>query len=153
MPRPAPRPELAEARRQGLHSIREAAALTGVSARMIRHYETVGLIPPAGRSFANYRLYQDADLHRLRFIQRARRLGFPMTQIGTLLGLWNDASRTSREVKALAMDHADALSERIREMETMRQSLLDLARQCQGDLRPECPILADLAGTATTMGR
>ena len=146
MPRSAPRPELAEARQQGLHSISEAAARTGVSAKMIRHYEAIGLIPPADRSFANYRLYRDTDLHRLRFIRRARGLGFAMPQIEALLGLWRDADRSSREVKALALGHADVLTARICEMEAMRQTLLELARHCHGDQRPECPILADLAG-------
>jgi MerR family copper efflux transcriptional regulator len=144
--RAASRPELADAKRAGLHDIGAAAAATGVSAKMIRHYESIGLIPPASRTFANYRVYGDADLHRLRFIRRARALGFPMKQIGTLLGLWNDASRPSAEVKRLAQAHADALGARIAEMEAMRRTLLDLATKCRGNARPECPILDDLAG-------
>lgn len=142
----APRPELADARRQGLHNIGEAAAATGVSAKMIRHYEASGLIPPANRSFANYRLYADADLHRLRFIKRARSLGFSMKQIEALLGLWHDQGRSSAEVKALARAHAQALAGKIAEMQAMQRTLEDLAAHCHGDTRPECPILDDLAG-------
>lgn len=140
-----PRPELADARRQGLHNIGEAAAATGVSAKMIRHYEASGLIPPANRSFANYRLYADADLHRLRFIKRARSLGFSMKQIEALLGLWHDQGRSSGEVKALARAHAQALAGKIAEMQAMQRTLEDLAAHCHGDNRPECPILDDLA--------
>ena len=145
MARPAPRPELADARRDGLHEIGAAAAATGVSAKMIRHYESIGLIPPANRTFANYRLYADADLHRLRFIKRARTLGFPMKQIATLLALWNDRSRASAEVKKLAQQHAADLGARIAEMEAMRRTLLELSRKCHGNARPDCPILDDLA--------
>ncbi len=146
MPRPAIRPELSEAREQGFHNIGEAAALTGVSAKMIRHYESIGLVPPASRTFANYRLYNDADLHRLRFIKRARNLGFSMKQIEQLLGLWSDPGRSSAEVKRLAQAHVDELETRIREMQAMQRSLQALARHCHGDHRPDCPILDDLAG-------
>ena len=106
MPRQTPRPELADAKHQGFHNIGEAAGLTGVSAKMIRHYEGIGLIPAANRTFANYRLYNDADLHRLRFIKRARNLGFSMKQIETLLELWNNPKRASAQVKTLARAHA-----------------------------------------------
>ena len=140
------RPELSDARAQGFHNIGEAAAATGVSAKMIRHYEGIGLIPPASRTFAGYRLYADADLHRLRFIKRARGLGFSMKQIETLLALWNDQGRASAEVKKLAQAHADELGARIEEMQAMQRTLLDLARHCRGNQRPECPILDDLAG-------
>jgi len=141
-----PRPELADARRQGLHNIGEASALSGVSAKMIRHYESIGLIPPPARSFANYRLYRDADVHRLRFIRRARDLGFPMKQIETLLALWGDPQRSSAEVKRVALEHVGELSERIRQMQAMQRTLEHLAHCCQGDDRPDCPILDDLAG-------
>ncbi|HLT05327.1 MAG TPA: Cu(I)-responsive transcriptional regulator [Pseudomonas sp.] len=141
-----PRPELADARRQGLHNIGEASALSGVSAKMIRHYESIGLIPPPARSFANYRLYHDADVHRLRFIRRARDLGFPMKQIETLLALWGDPQRSSAEVKRVALEHVGELSERIRQMQAMQRTLEHLAHCCQGDDRPDCPILDDLAG-------
>jgi len=147
MPRSAsaPRPELAEARQQGLHNIGEAAALSGVSAKMIRHYESIGLLAPAARTFAGYRLYPDNDVHRLRFIKRARLLGFPIKQIEILLGLWDNRTRASSEVKKLARAHADDLGRKIEEMQAMQQTLLDLARRCHGDDRPECPILEDLA--------
>ena len=106
MARNTPRPELAQAREQGFHNIGEAAAATGVSAKMIREYEHRGLIPPAARTFAGYRLYNDADLHRLRFIRRARNLGFRLQQVEVLVGLWNDRARSSADVKALALQHA-----------------------------------------------
>lgn len=146
MARHAIRPELSEAKEQGLHNIGEASALSGVSAKMIRHYEAIGLIPPASRTFANYRLYNDADVHRLRFIRRARNLGFPMKQIEVLLGLWGDPNRSSAEVKRLAQGHSDELAARIAEMQAMQRTLQSLAAHCHGDHRPECPILDDLAG-------
>ena len=148
MPRTIPRPELADAREQGFHNIGEAAALTGVTAKMIRHYESIGLVPPASRTVANYRLYNEADLHRLRFIKRSRSLGFSMKQIEMLLGLWNDPRRASAEVKKLARAHAAALGEKIRELEAMQRTLENLARHCHGDQRPECPILDDLGTDA-----
>ncbi|MGN6513588.1 MAG: MerR family DNA-binding protein, partial [Lysobacteraceae bacterium] len=115
--------------------------------------EAQGLIPPAQRTFAGYRLYADADLHRLRFIRRARRLGFSMQQVGVLLGLWNDRRRASAEVKALAQQHARELGARIDELQAMQRTLLALARDCHGDQRPECPILDDLAGGARAPGQ
>jgi MerR family transcriptional regulator, copper efflux regulator len=139
------RPEMADARQQGLHNIGEAAALSGVSAKMIRHYESIGLIPPAGRTFAGYRLYADADVHRLRFIKRSRNLGFSIHQIGLLLGLWDDRERESSEVKKLAQAHAAELGERIAGMQAMQRTLEALARRCHGNHRPDCPILDDLA--------
>jgi Cu(I)-responsive transcriptional regulator len=140
------RPELGEARGQGFHNIGEAAGLSGVSAKMIRHYETTGLIPPAARTLAGYRLYSEADVHRLRFIKRARSLGFSMRQIETLLALWSDRSRASAEVKRLALQHADELGARIAEMQAMQRTLQGLASRCHGDDRPDCPILDDLSG-------
>ena len=146
MARTAPRPELAQARQQGLHNIGEAAAATGVSAKMIRDYEKLGLIPAADRSFAGYRLYADADLHRLRFIRRARGLGFSMKQIAELMALWNDRGRPSAKVKELALSHVGELDARIAELQAMQRSLRTLAGACHGDERPNCPILDDLAG-------
>ena len=146
MPRHVIRPELADAKGQGLHNIGAAAGLTGVSAKMIRHYESIRLIPPANRTFANYRLYSESDLHRLRFIKRARSLGFSMKQIEALLGLWNNPRRASAEVKKLARAHAGELEQKVREMQAMQRTLEDLAKHCHGDHRPDCPILDDLAG-------
>lgn len=139
------RPELADARQQGLHNIGEAAELSGVTAKMIRHYEGIGLIPEAGRTFAGYRIYSDADVHRFRFIKRARALGFSIKQIEVLLGLWSNRTRASAEVKQLAQAHADELALKIREMQAMQRTLQELASRCHGDDRPECPILDDLA--------
>ena len=146
MARPATKPELADAKQQGLHDIGQASAATGVSAKMIRHYEGIGLIPKAARTFAGYRLYADADLHRLRFIKRSRNLGFSMKQIEALLALWNDRQRASSDVKKLAQAHADELGAKILEMQAMQRTLLELSRHCRGNQRPECPILDDLAG-------
>lgn len=146
MPRSPMRPELGQALDQGFHNIGEAARLSGVSAKMLRHYESIGLIPQAARTLAGYRLYSDADIHRLRFIRRARSLGFAMKQIERLLELWSDRSRASAEVKRLARQHADELGARIEEMQAMKRTLEDLARRCHGDQRPDCPILDDLSG-------
>lgn len=145
MARKPPRPELSEARERGLHNIGEASALAGVSAKMIRHYESIGLIPEAPRTFAGYRLYSDADVHRLQFIKRARTLGFSIKQIEALLSLWDDRSRASADVKRLAKVHAAELAQRIDEMQAMQRTLETLARRCHGDNRPDCPILDDLA--------
>lgn len=141
------RPELADALQQGLHNIGQAAALTGVSAKMIRHYESIGLTQPSGRTFANYRLYNDADMHRLRFIKRGRSLGFSIKQIENLLALWDNPQRASAEVKQLARSHAAELAEKISELQAMQRTLEQLAKQCHGDHRPSCPILDDLASS------
>lgn len=139
------RPELADAREQGFHNISEAAERSGVSAKMIRNYERVGLVPAAGRTFAGYRIYSDADVHRFRFIRRARALGFSIKQIEALLGLLGSHSRTSAEVKHLVQAHADALTAQIREIRAVRQMLRDLACRCGGNECADCPILDDLA--------
>lgn len=144
--RSAPRPELADARAAGLRNIGEAAAATGVSAKTIRHYERIGLLPEAGRSFAGYRLYADADLHRLRFIRRGRDLGFPIARIRDLLSLWDDRARSSAEVKRLAQGHIAELDTTLHQLQEMRDALSGLAERCHGDARPDCPILAGLAG-------
>jgi len=129
--------------------IGEAARLTGVSARRTRRYEAEGLLPAAGRTDAGYRLYGDADLQRLRFIDRARALGFPTKQVAALLDLWDDRTRASAEVKALAQAQAEELAAKIAEMEAMRRTLEALAARCHGDDRPDCPILDDLASGPT----
>ncbi|HEX6929155.1 MAG TPA: Cu(I)-responsive transcriptional regulator [Gammaproteobacteria bacterium] len=140
-----PRPELSEARRQGFFNIGEASEASGVSAKMIRHYEQIGLIPPANRTFTNYRIYSENDVRTLQFIKRARTLGFSMKQIAVLLSLWQDKDRSSAEAKHLALEHVAELEAKIRELETMRNALKTLADHCHGDHRPDCPILEDLA--------
>lgn len=138
--------ELSEARQQGMFNIGEAAEASGVTAKMIRHYESIGLIPPADRTFANYRVYSQSDVHTLGFIRRARKLGFSIAQIKELLGLWQDRDRASAEVKRLVLEHIQELEEKIREMQAIQRTLEALATHCHGDLRPECPILNDLNG-------
>jgi len=128
------------------YNIGAAARLTGVSAKMIRHYEDIGLLPRVERTVSGYRLYGEADLHRLRFVRRARSLGFSIKDIGALLGLWDDPRRASRDVKRLAQAQIDDLERRIAEMQSMQRTLRELARRCHGDTRPECPVLDDLAG-------
>lgn len=127
-------------------NIGDAAAASGVSAKMIRHYEKIGLLPPAARSDAGYRRYQPRDVESLRFIRRARDLGFSLEAIGGLLDLWRDRGRASAEVKQLALGHARALEARIAELQAMARTLNHLAAACHGDDRPDCPILDDLAG-------
>jgi Cu(I)-responsive transcriptional regulator len=142
----APRREHSQALRAGYVDIGAAARASGVSARMIRHYEEIGLVPPAGRTAAGYRVYAAADVHRLRFVKRARDLGFGMAEIAKLLALWNDRHRKSSEVKRMAMRHVAGLECKIAELESMRKTLIELAHHCHGNGRPECPILEDLAG-------
>jgi MerR family copper efflux transcriptional regulator len=125
-------------------NIGEAAAASGVSAKMIRHYEETGLIRPATRTQSNYRVYSSKDVDVLRFVKQARRLGFSMNQIALLLGLWEDRSRPSSEVKRLAKEHIGELERRIRELMEMKGTLENLAKRCRGDSRPECPILDEL---------
>ncbi|QCI78834.1 Cu(I)-responsive transcriptional regulator [Hankyongella ginsenosidimutans] len=124
--------------------IGEAAAASGISQRMIRHYETIGLITPAPRRDSGYRDYSDADVHRLRFIANARDLGFPIDEIGQLLALWSDRDRASADVKRLATARAAELHRKAVALEAMRKTLLELAERCHGDDRPECPIIEAL---------
>ncbi len=128
----------------GHFNIGQAAEASGVSAKMIRHYESLGLIRKPRRTLANYRVYAPADLHMLRFIRRARDLGFSMREIKDLLGLWQNKRRESEQVKRLAAAHVEALDRKIAEMQAMRDTLHRLVRHCHGDQRPECPILDDL---------
>ncbi len=138
--------ELSDARREGFFNISEAAEASGVSTKMIRHYEEIGLVPKAGRTVAGYRIYRDADVHVLRFIRRSRDLGFTMKEIAGLLGLWQNKRRASADVKKLAAKHIAELDARIAELQGMRRTLEHLVHCCHGDDRPDCPILDDLAG-------
>ncbi|WP_425062069.1 Cu(I)-responsive transcriptional regulator [Pyruvatibacter mobilis] len=127
-------------------NIGEAAKASGVSAKMIRYYEETGLIAKADRSLSGYRIYGDSEVHTLQFIRRARDLGFSVKAIGQLLELWQDRERASADVKAVALSHVAELKGKIAELEAMSKTLLHLAKNCQGDKRPDCPILDDLAG-------
>ncbi len=129
-------------------NIGQAARASGVSAKMIRYYEQIGLVRPAERTESNYRSFDDGNVNELRFIKRARSLGSSVGEIGNLLSLWRDRARPSREVKAIAEDHVAELEGRIAEMQAMADTLRHLSDCCAGDDRPECPILTDLAGVA-----
>ncbi|AKU24432.1 Cu(I)-responsive transcriptional regulator [Massilia sp. NR 4-1] len=125
-------------------NIGQAATASGVSAKMIRYYESIGLVSESRRSDSGYRIYNDKDLHALRFIKRARNLGFSLEQIRDLLSLWQNNERASADVKAIALAHVDELNQRIRELSEMRDTLASLADSCHGDQRPDCPILQTL---------
>ena len=133
-------------------TIGEAAKASGVSAKMIRYYEATGLIAKASRSDAGYRHYSETDVHTLRFIRRARDLGFTMEGIAELLALWRDRSRRSADVKRVALAHVDALKHKIAALDAMAATLSHLAAHCHGDDRPHCPILADLADASVGSG-
>lgn len=126
--------------------IGRAAKASGVTAKMIRHYEVIGLIPSAHRMDSNYRSYSPQDVHRFQFIRRARALGFSMDQIRDLLKLWSDRNRCSSEVKAIALAHVAAMETKIEHMREMADALHRLADACEGDDRPECPIIRSLEG-------
>ncbi len=127
-------------------TIGEASDASGVSAKMIRYYEEIGLIAPAGRTTSNYRVYDGDAVNRLRFVRRSRKLGFSLEETERLLKLWDDKARASAQVKALALAHVEELDVKIAEMQAMRDTLAHLAERCHGDDRPSCPILADLEG-------
>ena len=129
-------------------NIGQAAEASGVSAKMLRYYESIGLIPKAGRTEAGYRTYGEADVNTLRFIRRARDLGLPIERIKLLVGLWRDKERPSAEVKQIAAEHVAELRAKIAELAGMCAALQELADACHGDHRPECPILRDLEGGA-----
>ncbi len=124
-----------------LVTIREASMATGVSAKMIRHYESIGLIAAPARTENRYRHYSERDIHELGFIKRARDLGFPIEDIRHLLALWRDKSRSSAEVKAIAQKHVKVLEEKAAALQAMSRTLKHLAHNCHGDDRPDCPIL------------
>jgi Cu(I)-responsive transcriptional regulator len=141
-------------------NIGEAAAASGVSAKMIRYYEQAGLIAPPARTMSGYRVYSANDIHALRFVRRARDLGFTVEQIGELMQLWRDRSRASADVKRIALEHVKVLDAKRREIEEMAKALKHLAAHCHGDARPDCPIIDDLAqgrdgedSGATRLGR
>ena len=127
-------------------TIGEAAKQSGVSAKMLRHYESLGLLGEVARTDSGYRLYSAADVHTLRFIKRCRDLGFSMAEIGELVGLWQNRARASSSVKRIAQKHLGELNVRIAAMQAMQRTLSELLDCCHGDGRPECPILDDLAG-------
>jgi len=126
-------------------NIGEAARLSGVSAKMVRHYESLGLLPRVARTDSGYRQYSEPEVHTLRFIKRARDLGFSMEEIAGLVGLWQNRRRTSAGVRKIAQKHAEDLGQRIVAMQEMQRTLQHLIHCCHGDERPECPILDELA--------
>ncbi len=126
-------------------NIGAVAEQTGLPAKTIRYYEEIGLLPPPLRAANGYRSYRDGDVETLRFIHHARRLGFSVRDVASLLALWQDRNRASAEVKRLALDHIREIEERIGELKTMRQTLIRLTDSCHGDERAECPILEELA--------
>ncbi len=128
-------------------NIGEVSAASGVSAKLIRHYESIGIIPKAGRSDSGYRIYKESDVHILAFVKRARGLGFSMMEIKKLVSLWRNKSRASGEVKNLASAHIKNLEAKINELQSMVDTLKHLSRTCHGDNRPDCPILEGLAKT------
>jgi len=129
-------------------NIGQAAKASGVSAKMIRHYEVVGLLPAPKRTESGYRQYDDSEVHTLRFIRQARDLGFSINELGELLSLWHNRKRPSRLVKALAETHIQALEQKAQELLAMKETLEHLVQCCHGDERPECPILDVLASNA-----
>ena len=137
--------EHAEALQRGLIDIGRAAQDSGVSVKRIRHYESIGLLPKASRTSANYRVYGANDVHTLRFIRRARKLGFSIDEIRELVGLWKNKARSSAAVKKIARTHVEELKRKVAELQDMVSTLEHLAHHCHGDHRPDCPILDDLA--------
>lgn len=125
-------------------NIGELSKESGVSAKLIRHYESIGLISKASRAASGYRQYSENDVHILRFVKRGRNLGFPMKEIKQLLGLWKNKGRSSKDVKALAVVHLQTLENKILELQEMADTLRHLSRTCHGDHRPECPIIENL---------
>src|SRR5688572_13551612 len=137
--------DLADARRAGFYNIGQAANASGVSAKMIRHYESLGLLNEARRTAAGYRIYDSNDIHTLRFVRRGRDLGFSIKEIEQLLGLWRNRRRSSGDVRRIAQRHIDDLNRKVEELQAMKRTLEQLVHDCHGDHRPDCPILDDLA--------
>ncbi len=125
-------------------NIGQAAKHSGISAKMIRYYESIGLIGPAVRTDSGYRVYTEQDLHTLRFVRRARDLGFSVEQMNELLALWKDRSRASADVKRIALEHVQELERKAEALREMADTLKHLAQHCHGDDRPDCPILENL---------
>lgn len=132
-------------------NIGEAAKASGVSAKMLRYYESIGLVPQANRTAAGYRTYGGREVDILRFIRRARDFGIPMDRVKVLVGLWQDKTRPSREVKRIALQQVANLEAKITELTAMKDALAGLAQACRGDSRPDCPILRDLEGAASDL--
>lgn len=126
-------------------NIGEAAKASGVNAKLIRHYESIGIIPKASRTDSGYRVYSEADVNILAFVKRARGLGFSMKEIKKLVGLWRNRSRASADVKELAVAHVKEMEQKVEELQAMIKTLKHLARNCHGDSRPDCPIIEGLA--------
>ena len=125
-------------------NIGEAAKISGVNAKLIRHYESIGIIPKALRTDSGYRIYSESDVNTLAFVRRARGLGFSMKEIKKLVSLWRNRSRTSHEVKTIALAHVGEMERKISELQEMVKTLKHLAKNCHGDQRPDCPILDNL---------
>lgn len=132
-------------------NIGEAARRSNVSAKMVRHYESLGLLPTVERTDAGYRLYTDKEIHTLRFIKRSRNLGFSMLEITELLKLWQNQQRSSQDVRNIAVKHVEDLNQRIDEMQVMKRTLEHLIHCCHGNDRPDCPILDELGNAASTL--
>ena len=126
-------------------NIGEAAKVSGVNAKLIRHYESIGIIQKVRRSESGYRVYSESDVHSLKFVRRARKLGFSMKEIKKLVGLWRNRSRVSADVKELALEHVREMEQKVDELQSMIKTLKHLARNCHGDHRPDCPIIDVLA--------
>jgi Cu(I)-responsive transcriptional regulator len=141
---------MSQASTAGPFNIGDAARQSGVSAKMVRHYESLGLLPSVGRTEAGYRQYSDKEVHILRFIKRARDMGFGMAEIAQLLALWHNRRRSSASVRQIAQRHIAQLDAKMREMQSMRSTLQHLVECCHGDQRPDCPILDSLGGEAAS---
>lgn len=126
-------------------NIGEAAKVSGVNAKLIRHYESIGIVPKASRTDSGYRVYSESDVHSLKFVKQARKLGFSMKEIKKLVSLWRNRTRASADVKALALGHVKEMEQKVEELQAMIKTLKHLARNCHGDHRPDCPIIDGLA--------